>query len=181
MIDMFVNGELSLPVYVMTAVFALVMLLFWFGGVPYLAVKFGKPASLRRFCLLMTLYTLIVAGCYIFYLYLLCIYDLSGIISGNTPDLDGAFYILAAAEFLAFAAAGIISFNVFKHSNGVDVLPPAQYRHKKPVKATVVGIDEKTTVEYDGKNYVLSKNFRFRLREKIKVRLAEETGKAYLA
>ena len=181
MLEMFVDGELQPTVYIMVAVFTLVNLLFWFGGLPYLMLKIGRPKSRRKFFLFMTLYTLIVLGLHVFYLYLSCLYENGYSANGYTANLGDAFYILFAAEFVLFLAAGIISFNFFKHTNIADVVPPAEYRHIKPVKAKVTSIDEKTVVEYNGKEYILSKNFKFRLRDNVKVRLIEGRENCYLA
>ncbi len=181
MLEMFVDGELQPALYIMVAVFALVILLLWFGGVPYLMLKFGRPKSRNKFFWVMVFYTFAVMGLHILYLYLCCIYDNGYSLSGYTSELGRAFYILAAVEFTLFAAAGLISFNVFKHTNVADVVLPAEYRHIRPVKAKVTSIDEKTVVEYNGKEYKMSKNFRFRLRDTVKVRLIEDRENCYLA
>ncbi|GEM_PF-2939918 len=183
MISWLIDGELSLSMYVMIAVFSFVSLLFWFGGVPYLFVKFSKPVSKRMFNLLMILYVLVITAFNGVFLFIDDVYyksyNASIVVNDITPST--AYYIIMAVIFVLCVIAGIISCNIFKYSNGVDVTLPHEYKGIKPVKAKVMSIDDKTVVEYNGKNYVLSKNFNFRLRDTVKVRIIEDRENCYIA
>ena len=155
-------------------------ILFWYAAVPYLAVRFFKPVSRTGFFIRMMLYAAFLSAFYAFWFYGEYKMAVENFVDESmyAVSIVGVFSIGAA--IVSFVSA-IVSYNIFKHTKGVDVALPYDYRHAKTVKAKVTEVDSITAVEYNQKTYRLSKNFNFRLRDEVKVKLIEDRENCYLA
>ena len=74
-----------------------------------------------------------------------------------------------------------ISYCTFLKTNKVDVAVPRAYRNVRPVKAVVMEVDNVAAIEYNGSRYVFEKPLKFKLRDKVKVRLLKDKNECYLA
>lgn len=174
-------GTVGQLMIVFTIVSMIISGLFWFVGVPMLALKFGKPISRHKFFRNMVIYSLfILAG------NVLTTIAQFRLITENADylaqeSLNRFLYIGMAKNVVWTLVFFLISYTILKFTKSVDVKLPAEFKHIKPVKATVMEVDSNTAVEYNEKRYVLSKPFKFMLRDTVKVRIIEGNENCYLA
>ncbi|MBR6401495.1 MAG: hypothetical protein IKS17_09820 [Firmicutes bacterium] len=169
---------------VLIVTMAILCVMFWYAAVPYLCVRFGRPVSRNRFLLRMILYTavLILLHTVWFFAESAEAYGFDPTMASTyPPELMNVVAIIALIVSITACAAAVISYNVFKHTRGVDVRLPEDYRRVKPVKATVTQVDSLTAVEYGGNKYYMAKNFHCTLRDHIRVRIIEGRENCYLA
>ncbi|MBQ8940831.1 MAG: hypothetical protein IJ062_03265 [Firmicutes bacterium] len=155
-------------------------ILFWYVAVPYIAVKFFKPVSRVKFFIRMMLYAAFLSALYAFWFYAEYKMAEDSFMDETLYAGNIAVAFIVGAAIISFVSA-IISYNIFKHTKGVDVALPYDYIRAKTVKAKVTEVDSLTAVEYNQKTYYLSKNFNFRLRDEVKVKLIEDRENCYLA
>lgn len=168
------------PLMAIVAVIAIVMNgLIWNIGLPALGMRFFKPVGRGRFYVNMVVYALLTAAIGGMWAYLN--YRFVDLEMSMPEDMLRVLVTVYIAEnVLTPLIFGSIACVVLADTRSVDKPLPLRFHGARAVKALVTETDPLTAVEYEGKRYVLSKSFRVRLRDKIKVRIIEDEEKAYL-
>ena len=176
----YAESENFAPLMAMVAVVAIVMNgLIWNIGIHALVMRLFKPVGRLRFYGNMVIYALLTAVIGAVWAYTNCNFlDKEMYMSGDM--LQVMIMVYAAEAVLTPLIFGIIACIVLAETRSVDRNMPARFYGARAVKATVIETDPLTAVEYEGRRYVLSKSFRVRLRDRIKVRIKDDEEKAYL-